>query len=298
MNIDIRKIRHVLEVAHYESITTAAEFLCISQSALTRSIADVEQQLGVQLFLRVRRGVRLTEAGQVFVGEARWVVKSVENLFATTENYLNLNPGKLKIGVAPASYQAILNSTLVRMIKDYPGLKFEITCGSAEHLAPRVIRGDLDLLWGAARPLVQWPELKLTVVRDFYYGAIIRKKHPLTHLKKIQEFDLLKYPVSASATADPLHIDIARRYAPNGLPPMQPHYVTDDFELVKSVVATTDAFSPVASLAPFGKLAEDFIVLEGVLDIPTQQLAYAVSGEKSNSPAVEAFAKAVVNTFE
>ena len=83
MNIDIRKIRHVLEVAHYESITTAAEFLCISQSALTRSIADVEQQLGVQLFLRVRRGVRLTEAGQVFVGEARWVVKSTTDRVGT-----------------------------------------------------------------------------------------------------------------------------------------------------------------------------------------------------------------------
>ena len=298
MNVDLRKIKHVLEVARCESITTAAGFLCISQSALTRSIKDVEENLGLQLFLRGRRGVRLTEAGRVFVEEARWVVRSVEKLFVSTENYLNLNLGKLKIGVAPASYQPILNTTLLRMIKDYPGLKLEIICGSAEHLAPRVIRGDLDLLWGAARPLVRWAELELTVVRDFNYGVIIRKKHPLTKIKKIQESDLLKYPVLAPATADPHHIDVALRYKPNGLPPMNPQVITDDFELVKSIVANTDAFSPVASLASFDKLLKEFAVLEGVLHVPTQQLAYAVSCEKLNSPAIEAFAKAVTADFQ
>ena len=74
-NIDLRKIRHVVEVAHSESITTAAYTLSISQPALTRSIADVERQLGVKLFERMRRGMRLTEAGRVFVDHAQRVIK-------------------------------------------------------------------------------------------------------------------------------------------------------------------------------------------------------------------------------
>ena len=297
-NIDLRKIRHVVEVAQSESITTAARKLSISQPALTRSIAHVEKQLGVQLFRRLRRGMRLTEAGQVFVEQARGVVKGVEDLFVNTEDYLNLKLGRLRIGVAPAAYQGFMAKTIAEMVSDYPGMRLEIVSGSAEQLAPRVIGGDLDLLWGAARPLFQWPELKVRVLRDFHYGFIIRKHHPLTRLKKITEADLLKYPISMPATVEPALVDIAQRYAPNGLPPVKPQYLTDDFEIVKIIVARTDAFSPMASLSPkFGDVRKDFVVLEDVVDMPPQQLAYALSKAKSTSPGVAAFVNSVEDTL-
>ena len=195
MNIDLKKIRHVVEVAHSESITTASYTLAISQPALTRSIADVEKQLGVQLFLRMRRGMRLTEAGRVFVDQAQRVIKSVDDLFINTEDYLNLKLGRLRVGIAPAGYNAYLNDPMTELVKAYPGMQLELVVGYAEQLAPRVISGDLDVLWGAARPLTQWPELKVTILRDLYYGFMIRKNHPLTELSKIREVDLLKYPI-------------------------------------------------------------------------------------------------------
>ena len=293
-NIDLKKIRHVVEVAHSESITTAARTLSISQPALTRSIAYVEKQLGVQLFVRLRRGMRLTEAGQVFIEQARRVVKSVDDLLVNTEDYLNLKLGRLRIGVAPAAYQRFMAEPIAKIVSDYPGMRLEIASGSAEQLAPKVISGDLDLLWGAARPLVQWPELKVTVLLDFHYGFIIRKHHPLTRLKKVKEADLLKYPISMPATVEPALVDIAQRYAPNGLPPVRPQYLTDDFEIVKTIVARTDAFSPMASLSPtFGDVRKDFVVLEDVVDMPPQRLAYAVSNAKSTGPGVEAFVNSV-----
>jgi len=296
MNIDLKKIRHVVEVAHSESITTASYTLAISQPALTRSIADVEKQLGVQLFLRMRRGMRLTEAGQVFVDQAQRVIKSVDDLFINTEDYLNLKLGRLRVGIAPAGYHAYLNDPMTELVKAYPGMQLELVVGYAEQLAPRVISGDLDVLWGAARPLTQWPELKVTILRDLYYGFMIRKNHPLTELSKIREVDLLKYPILLPATVQPIHIDVARRYAPNGLPPMHPRYVTDDFETTKSIIASSDAFSHVASLSPsFAERLKRFVILDDVVDIPQQQLAYAVTANKAKSPAVAAF-ETVVKT--
>lgn len=297
LNIDLRKIRHVVEVAHSESVTTAAHTLSISQSALTRSIADVENQLGVELFVRMRRGMRLTEAGQVFVDQAQRVIKSVDDLFINTEDYLNLKLGRLRVGVAPAGYQAYLNAPLAKLVQEYPGMQLEIVVGSAEQLAPRVISGDLDVLWGAVRPFSQWPELAITVVLDLHYGFMIRSNHPLTRLKKIKEGDLLKYPLVLPATVQPVHIDIATRYAPNGLPPMRPRYITDDFELVKSIVAATDSFSHIASISStFTSRVKGFVVLEDVVEIPPQQLAFAVSANRSRSPAVDAFIKIVGTT--
>lgn len=298
MNIDLRKIRHVVAVAHSESITTAAHTLAISQPALTRSIADVENQLGVQLFVRLRRGMRLTEAGQVFVEHARRVVKSVDDLFVNTEDYINLKLGRLRIGVAPAAYQAYLHIPLAQLVNQYPGMQLEIVTGSAEQLAPRVISGDLDLLWGAARPFSQWPEVDICVVMDLHYGFMIREDHPLTQLKKIKEVDLLRYPILLPATVEPVHIDIARRYAPNGLSPMHPRYVTDDFELVKTILAGTDTFSHVASISStFASRLDGFKVLEGLVNIPAQQLAYAMSSARSHSPAIKAFIEAVESTL-
>lgn len=294
MNIELRKIRHVVEVAHTESITSAAHTLCISQPALTRSIADVERQLGVQLFVRMRRGMRLTEAGHVFVTQARRVIKSVDDLFTNTGDYLNLKMGRLRIGVAPAGYQTYLNTSLIKLVSRYPGVQLEIVTGSAEALSPRVSSGDLDVLWGAERPLRQWPELEVTVIQDLHVGFLIGKHHPLARRKKVIERDLLTYPILLPATVEPIHIDLARRYAPNGLSPMHPQYVTDDFELVKALVANSEAFSHVASRsANLARQMAGFVVLEGVVDIPPQRLAYAVAASRDPSPAVSAFVEVV-----
>ena len=106
--------------------------------------------------------MRLTEAGQVFVDQAQRVIKSVDDLFINTEDYLNLKLGRLRVGIAPSAYQVYINGPLEELVKAYPGMQLELVVGSAEQLAPRVISGDLDVLWGAARPLTQWPELKVT----------------------------------------------------------------------------------------------------------------------------------------
>jgi DNA-binding transcriptional LysR family regulator len=221
-------------------------------------------------------------------------MKSVDDLFINTEDYLNLKMGRLRIGVAPAGYQAYLNTTIAELVSDYPGIQLEIVGGSAAQLSPRLISGDLDLLWGAARPLKQWPELGVHVLQDLYYGFMIRKNHPLTKLKRIKEVDLLSYPVVLPASVESIHIDIAGRYAPNNLPPMHPQHVTDDFEMVKILVGATDAFSHCASMSPtLATRMNGFVMLEGVVDIPPQQLAYALPVLRERSPAVEAFINVV-----
>ena len=70
-NIELRRLRHVIEVGSAGSISVAAGSLGISQPALSRSIALLEHQIGIQLFERIRRGTRLTDEGELFVAEAK-----------------------------------------------------------------------------------------------------------------------------------------------------------------------------------------------------------------------------------
>ena len=291
-NIELRKLRHVIEVGTAGSISVAAGTIGISQPALSRSIALLEHQIGIQLFERVRRGTRLTDEGELFVTEAKKIIGNVEDLISNTEEYLSRKRGRLKIGVAPAGFQRFLSEPIQRMVKAYPGIRLEIISGSAEELTPKVIGGELDLIWGSSRPLSKWPELSVTLVGDLHTHCMVRKDHPLTKIKNPVERDLLVYPVILPASVEPPHIDLAQRYAPNRLPPLNAQYVTDDFELVCKIVSETNAFSLVSNpINNFDRLTDKYKIFPGLLKIPDQRLAIGVHKRKVSTPALETFKK-------
>ncbi len=291
-NIELRRLRHVIEVGTAGSISVAAGTLGISQPALSRSIALLEHQIGIQLFERVKRGTRLTDEGELFVTEAKKIIGNVEDLISNTEEYLSRKRGRLKIGVAPAGFQRFLSEPIQRMVRTYPGIRLEIISGSAEELTPKVIGGELDLIWGSSRPLSKWPELSVTLVGDLHTHCMVRKDHPLTKKKNLVERDLLFYPVILPASVEPPHIDLAQRYAPNRLPPLNAQYVTDDFELVCKIVSETNAFSLVSNpINNFDRLTDKYKIFPGLLKIPDQRLAIGVHKRKVSTPALETFKK-------
>ena len=296
-NIELRRLRHVIEVGAAGSISVAAGSLGISQPALSRSIALLEYQIGIQLFERVRRGTRLTDEGELFVAEAKKIIGNVEDLISNTEDYLSRKRGRLKIGVAPAGFQRFLSRPVQRMVKAYPGIRIEIVSGSAEELAPKVIGGELDVIWGSSRPLSKWPELSVTIVGDLHTKCMVRKGHPLTKTKNPIERDLLLFPVILPASVEPPHIDLAKRYAPNRLPPLNAQYITDDFEVVRRIVSETDAFSLVSSpINKFEGLTDEYEIFSDLLKIPDQRLAIGVHTKKLITPALETFEQCLNNS--
>ena len=80
--IDLKRMRYIVEVAKAEAITSASENLGITQSALSRSIAEVEETLGVKLFHRRPRGIELSEQGERFVAQAEQILGNVDDLIS------------------------------------------------------------------------------------------------------------------------------------------------------------------------------------------------------------------------
>ena len=99
--IDLKRLRYIVEIARCESITTAAETLSLTQPALTRSVAEVENELGTKLFHRLPRGVALTEQGERFVQGARRVIGDVDDLISDIRDASEALCGRLRIGVSP-----------------------------------------------------------------------------------------------------------------------------------------------------------------------------------------------------
>lgn len=296
--IDIKKLRYIVETARFESVTRAAGALHITQSALTRNIAEVEEDLGFQLFVRLSRGVHTTDAGASFVNNARQVVGDFETLLARADDYGALKTGRLRLGIAPAGFHRFVNMPIVEVARDNPGLTVEVITGSVRQLATRLSLGELDAMVGPMARLIQWPDLKVEALAQFHVAGIVRKNHPLLKKKKISEIDILKYPVVFPSTVETMETDMAALYAKNGLPPLKGRYISDDFDLTCELVKNTDAYAMFISLSSgFGDLGKRFHLLQNKIDMPPQKLALAICQSRSVTPAVNVFRNVAQKLF-
>src|SRR5690349_2499060 len=98
-------IRFTVAVARYGSFTAASLQVGITQSAITKRVAELEQRLGYAIFLRTAKGVLLTDEGQAFVDRATRILEDLDSLMLR-----NRDPfvGPLRVGVCPAALDALI----------------------------------------------------------------------------------------------------------------------------------------------------------------------------------------------
>jgi DNA-binding transcriptional LysR family regulator len=299
MAIDVRRLRYIVAVAKANSITGAAEIIGLTQSALTRSIAEVEAELGVQLFERLPRGVRTTAVGQTVVERAKAVISNFDELMTGVADYRDLRSGRLCVGFTPALYQRFVSAPILEFIKEFPDVSLELIPGSAVDLVPMAVGGQLHLIVGGYNQLSRWPELRVRKIQELACVVMVRRDHPVTRRENPSERDILQYPLIQPASMGPLHADLEQLYIRNEMIPKRGHYVVDDFETVKRIVGITNAFS--CFLSPDGNLSRDddrFAYIDTVKSMPQQTISSARPASRPLSPAADAFMRLLHRTAE
>ncbi len=290
MITDLRKLRHVVGVAEAESFTRAGAMLGVTQSALTKSVADVEHQLDISLFQRLSRGVRLTEAGELFVQRARKILADTEDLMSGMEKLRDLRAGRLRLGVAPAAFLPLIDDALGAFAKVYPAIQIEVTAADVERHARALAAGELDLVVGPANLLAQWPNIDARAVYPLYNYFIARPDHPARRRKNLTAKDLLHYPIVVPSDRLPTDEELAHLYVAAGLPPKPPQYRCDGINLIRKWVLNTDAIAPMAAFAPPGAATRQaFWVIEDLITLRSNVFGVAVNRTQVPSPTVRAF---------
>ena len=295
--LETKRLRYIVEVSKSGSITTAAETLSITQSALSQNIAEVEDVLGVKLFNRLPRGVLLTEAGEIFVARAKSILYEVDELFTNVLESQQLVTGRLKIGVTPAGFIAHLRRAITDIATEYPGIAIETVSGSADQLCPMLVHGEVNLVVGMTSTLSRWKELQIKQMAPLHVAILVRKNHPLASLENPTEQDLLKYPVIGTNSQTVVSSIIAPIYARNGMPYL-PRYLTDDPEVNLRLVTTTDAFWPLMDPNPELGYSDDYQLLRGIYDIPDIHLGYATNAKSMNPNLINTFDIAFANYLQ
>ncbi|MEJ0000999.1 MAG: LysR family transcriptional regulator [Verrucomicrobiota bacterium] len=121
--MELRHLRYFVVVAEEQNVTRAAERLHVSQPPLSRQIQDLEAELGVELFRRTARSLALTEAGKIFLIEARAVLLRVDKAVETVRMVARRDRGSIRIGYAPSLTAELLPRALRLFEAEGPGVR-------------------------------------------------------------------------------------------------------------------------------------------------------------------------------
>lgn len=156
--MDMRQARHLLAVAEHGNMLRAASAIHISQPALSKSIQNLEAELGVRLLERGPRGVSPTIYGTALLKHARLLLNQGEQAVAEIGAIKDGHLGHLRLGVANFAIH-FLPAVLSKLLASKPGLSFEIVDGTYEGLTALVREGALDAVVSGLPPLHQVEDL-------------------------------------------------------------------------------------------------------------------------------------------
>ncbi|OCA82247.1 LysR family transcriptional regulator [Bacillus sp. FJAT-27225] len=143
--MELRQIQYFIEVAKREHVTEAALSLHVAQSAVSRQIFNLESELGVALFIREGRNVRLTPIGRVFLGHMEEAMNVIQYAKREIQEYLDPEQGSIRIGF-PSSLAAHTLPTIISAFREqYPRVRFELKQSSYYDLINGVVKGDMDM---------------------------------------------------------------------------------------------------------------------------------------------------------
>lgn len=146
MNINLELYKIFCVVANTGNITKASEELMISQPAISKSIKNLEEQLGGDLFIRTKRGVILTEEGKEFYQYIKKAMEYIDNAERKFNDLINLDTGCIKIGIGSTLTKEFLMPFLEIFHEKYPKIDIKIINNITSNLLEQLKNGFIDLV--------------------------------------------------------------------------------------------------------------------------------------------------------
>lgn len=209
-------LRNVVTIAEQGSLHAAARHLKIAQPALTRSIRELERELGAPLFERSARGVVATEIGERFIRRARAVLSELNLARDEVAQYRGSAGGRITVCLGVLPYLTLLPLALTAFRARYPDVYIEIIEARFPAVEARVRSGIVDFFVG---PLFAMPGKEFTVERLYeqQVGVLCRKGHPLAGARSLRDLTGAEW-LTNSVTVEPAE-EVGPLFARHGLPP-------------------------------------------------------------------------------
>jgi DNA-binding transcriptional LysR family regulator len=198
--MDTANLRAFAEIAETGSFSIAAQRLHLTQPAMSKRIAALEQSFGARLFDRIGRRVNLTEAGQALLPRARRILAELDDSRRALSNLSGHIGGTLRLGTSHHIGLHRLPPGLRAFVTRYPEVELDLHFMDSEAACHAVETGHLELAIVTLPPEAR-PSLELIPVWDDPLAVVCAPEHPLAQRRRVQLADLAEYPAILPATS-------------------------------------------------------------------------------------------------
>ncbi len=247
----LQQLRYILEVQKNNlNVSETAEVLFTSQPGISKQIRLLEEELGIQIFIRNgKRVVSISEPGKAVLGIAERIMRDVQNIKHIGNEFSQQDTGALTIATTHTQARYVLPKIITQYVKAFPGVRLSIKQGSPNEICEFILNGEADLAI-TTESLEDYPELRKLPCYQWNRSVIVPNEHPLLSLNRpIGLSDISAYPLVTYEFAFQGKSEIARAFQVAHLP--TPHIALSavDTDVIKTYVKLGLGIGLMASMA-------------------------------------------------
>ena len=276
-------------VANHLSFSRAAEAMAITQPAVSIQVQELEKFLGITLFHRRPRGLKITEAGNAVLAYAQQIFVLSNQLVYTIQEMEDLHSGRLVLGASSTPGEYVLPLVVGRFRQIYPGIQVELVIGNTRNIMQRILDGDMDL--GMIGDSVEESSSELEIV-DFQDDEIIlvaSPSHPVHSLDSPSIEQIMELGLVAREQGSATRLAAERQFRNLGTMPR----IAVELGSNQAVKQAASAGGGIGIISRLGITAELSAGMLKILDVPgwecRRQLTLIQPKDRYLSPSQRAF---------
>jgi DNA-binding transcriptional LysR family regulator len=274
-------------VASSDSVSGGAAQLHISQSAVSRQLAEFERTIGVHLFQRLPRGMRLTDAGRVLLGYANRLFAIEAEAEQALHDLTHVARGRIAIGASRTIGAYVLPPVLAAYRRDYPAVDLSLQVENTQAIEDKLIAGEIDI--GFAEGIERSDVLDYQVFAQDELVVIAAPRHPAVKRAPLDLGDLAELPLLLHETGSGTRAVTERALSAKGLT-VRPAMTLASTEAIKHTVATGIGLAILSALAVRTEIKARTLTVIPVRGLRIERPLYRVQLKKAwPSPSLEAF---------
>jgi len=288
--VNIKHLEHLIGLADTGSFSRAAEKLFITQSALSRSIQNLEDELGGKVLDRIGKRNELTPLGLDVVARARHIVRDAAELKQSAQLLQGGGRSAISVGLGSGP-AALLLVPLLKLAAQTPQMHVSATQGPVELMVQQLRSRQLDAMVVDMRRVVPSTDLNIESLAELRAGFVVRAGHPLASKKKVCLAEIVNFPVASTPLSDEVTRLLIDQYGQQANPAEMVSLRSDDVMSLISTVAQTDAvFLGVMAAASEGLESQRLVEIDLKPKlIANARFAFVTLAGRTEAPAMAHF---------
>ncbi|NRD76906.1 LysR family transcriptional regulator [Bacillus sp. BRMEA1] len=294
--MELRQLKYFIEVAKQEHFSIAAENLHVAQSAVSRQVGLLEKELGVELFEREGRNVKLTPIGKTFADQAMLALKAIDNAAQLIQEYLNPERGTIRIGFPSSLASNTLPMIISAFKKAHPDVQFHLRQGAYDFLTEAIKKREIDIAFIGPVPPSD-PDIQTDILFSEPFVALLPQTHELADRQSLALYQLEHDAFVLFPEGFVLRQIVVNACHQAGFRPHTP-YLGEDLDAIKGLVSAGIGVTLLPQTTLFGSLPEGTVSLKIQDPEVKRTVGIVIPTNRQLSPSEKLFHEFVLDYFK